>query len=84
MICGIHNIYYKVIDLWLFLLDDEAMGGRTRSLDSLEPEDDEERELPIKKKRHRSLEESSDTGKKGEKIKRRQQMEKDSTEGESV
>ena len=65
-------------------LDDEAMGGRTRSLDSLEPEDEEERELPVKKKRHRSLEESSDTGKKGEKIKRRQQMEKDSSEGESV
>ena len=66
------------------LLDDEAMGGRTRSLDSLEPEDDEERELPIKKKRHRSLEESSETGKKGEKTKRREQIEKDSSEGESV
>lgn len=65
-------------------LDDETMGDRTRSLDSLEPEDDEEREIPIKKKRHRSFEESSDTGKKSEKIKRRQQMEKDSSEGESV
>jgi len=64
--------------------DDEGMGGRTRSLDSLEPEDDEDRELPIKKKKHRSVEESSDSGKKGEKIKRRQQVEKDSSEGESV
>ena len=65
-------------------LDDEGMGARTRSLDSLEPEDDEDRELPIKKNRHRSVEESSDSGKKSEKIKRRQQAEKDSSEGERV
>ncbi|KAL9964040.1 hypothetical protein ACROYT_G027614 [Oculina patagonica] len=62
--------------------DDGTMGGRTRSLDSLEPDDDEEREIPIKKKKHRSFDESSDTGKKSDKVKRRQHMDKDSSEDE--
>ena len=70
-----------VVDLFL---DDGTMGGRTRSLDSLEPDDDEEREIPIKKKKHRSFEESDDASKKSEKVKRRQHVEKDSSEGESV
>ena len=65
-------------------LDDGPMGGRTRSLDSLEPDDDEERETPIKKKKHRSFEDSSDTGKKSEKVKKRQHMDKDSTESKGV
>lgn len=69
---------------FVFFLDDGTMGGRTRSLDSLEPDDDEEREIPIKKKKHRSFEESSDTGKKSDKVKRRQHMDKDSSEGESM
>ena len=68
-----------------FILDDGTMGGRTRSLDSLEPDDDEEREMPIKRKKHRSFEESSDTGKvKSDKVKRRPHIDKDSSEGESV
>lgn len=57
------------------------MGGRTRSLDSLEAEDEEERDIPIKKKKNRTFEESSDTGKKSEKLKRRQHVEKPSSEG---
>ena len=52
------------------------MGGRTRSLDSI-GDDNEEREIPVKKKKHRP-EESGSTGKKAQ---RRQQEEKESTEG---
>ena len=57
------------------------MGARTRSLDSLDGEDEEEREIPVKKKKHRPIEESADTGKKSEKLKRRQHVEKASSEG---
>ena len=48
-------------------------------MDSLEPEDEEE--IPIKRKKSRPLEESADPGKKSEKLKRRQHVEKQSSEG---
>ena len=48
-------------------------------MDSLEPEDEEE--IPIKRKKSRPLEESGDPGKKSEKLKRRQHVEKQSSEG---
>ena len=56
------------------------MGGRTRSLDSIGDDIEEEREIPAKKKKHRP-EESVSTGKKAQ---RRHQEEKESTEGTSV
>lgn len=48
-------------------------------MDSLEPEDEEE--IPIKRKKSRPLEESANPGKKSEKLKRRQHVEKQSSEG---
>ena len=57
------------------------MGGRTRSLNSLDAEEEEQREIPIKKKKGRPFEESADTGKKSEKVKQRQHIEKASSEG---
>ena len=65
----------------LLFSDEGGMGSRTRSLDSLDAEDEEEREIPIKKKKGRPFEESGDTGKKSEKVKRRQHVEKASSEG---
>ena len=56
------------------------MGGRTRSLDSLDVEGDEERPLPLKKKKHKTLEESSDPAKRSEKVKRKQIVEKESSD----
>lgn len=60
--------------------DDGGMGGRTRSLDSIGDDIEEEREIPAKKKKHRP-EESVSTGKKAQ---RRHQEEKESTEGTSL
>ena len=65
-----------------FLQDDGAITVRTQSLDSLEPDDDEEKEISVlKKKKHRPLEESSEPSKKSEKLKRRQQIDQDSSQG---
>ena len=71
----------KGLKYWcmLWFSDEGGLGGRTRSLDSLEPEDEEE--IPIKRKKSRPLEESVDPGKKSEKLKRRQHVEKQSSEG---
>ena len=78
--------YFKVIHvIFSVIVDDSTIAVRTRSLDSLEPDDEEEREIPIvKKKKHRSFEESSEPGKKSDKLKKRQHVVKDSSEGESV
>ena len=67
-----------------YFSDEGGMGGRTHSLDSIDTEDEEDREIPIKKKKHRPLEESISTGKKTEKLKRRPHVERASSEGMGV
>ena len=65
------------------VLDESGVVSRTRSLDSIDAEDEEDREIPTKKKKHRPLEESVGTGKKTDKLKRRQHVERASSEGVS-
>lgn len=60
--------------------DESGVVSRTRSLDSIDAEDEEDREIPTKKKKHRPLEESVGTGKKTDKLKRRQHVERASSE----
>ena len=78
---GVAMLDFSHLSCMCNFLDEGGMGGRTQSLDSIDAEDEDEREIPVKKKKRRPLEESADTGKKTEKLQRRQHVEKGSSEG---
>lgn len=61
--------------------DESVMGSRTRSLDSIGDEYEEKREIRVKRKKHRP-EDAVGSSKKSEKVQRRHEVEKASSEGD--